>query len=56
MILYIKGERVIGGGKKHLTRYDLNKVTAQRYKSMDKKYISAVELKGNLAITGQFTG
>jgi len=47
---------VVGGGKKHLSRYDLNKATSQRYRYMDKKYISALDLAGSLAITGQFAG
>jgi len=47
---------VIGGGKKYPSRYDLNKATSERYRSMDKKYISALDLAGSLAITGQFAG
>jgi hypothetical protein len=47
---------VIGGGKKFLSRYDLGKFTTQRYKKMDKEFISAVELVKGAAVTGHFNG
>ena len=38
----MKSNRVVGGGKKFVSEYDFNKFSSQRYKEMDKKYISSV--------------
>ena len=36
--------------------YDCQKGKALRVKEMDKKYISSVELLGNVVVAGQFGG
>lgn len=53
----MKGDTLVGGGKKFLSSYDLTKVLATRIKAMDKKYISSLSLQNdNCLITGQFAG
>ena len=39
-----------------MSEYDLTKLVAKRFKEMNKKYISTIELMGNVAVTGSFTG
>lgn len=49
---------MVGGGKKFLSVYDLNKLTSKRRpKEMHKRFISAVELLNeNEVVAGQFGG
>lgn len=58
MIGCIKGDVVIGGGKKFASQYDLTKICVKRrFKEMFKRYISSVQLLDeNEAVMGQFNG
>lgn len=56
--IIIKNEIIIGGGKKFMSQYDCVKnCVGRRFKEMNKRYISAVELvHQNLVVAGQFDG
>ena len=56
--IIIKNEIIIGGGKKFMSQYDcIKNCVGRRFKEMNKRYVSAVELiSPNLVVAGQFDG